>query len=180
MPALERSFADPLPSQLYLDTNVIIDYLIDNRPFHVRCIPFLERVRQSGLTTIYLSSLSWTEFVHAIRKESFRTSLPPELQDQLSVARWQDSRVRGEYLDFFLSLFQRLIDHFDWAEVPVTSTIRRRAVDLIKQFNLGTQDAIHVASAFEADVVDLASFDEGYRRVDGLVLWNDLIHTPLR
>ncbi|MGH2586380.1 MAG: PIN domain-containing protein, partial [Dehalococcoidia bacterium] len=74
-------------------------------------------------------------------------------------------------------LFQRLIDHFDWAEVPVTSTVRARSVNLIKQFNLGTQDAIHVASAFESGVFDFASFDEGYRRVDGLVLWNDLIHT---
>lgn len=176
MPAVERSFFDPSPDRLYLDTNIIIDYLVRNRPFHGRCVPFLDKVRRRGRTTIFLSSLSWTEFVHVIRKETFRRDLPDELQQQLSVSQWQDPSVRERYIDFFLALFQRLIDHFDWAEVPVTSTVRARSVALIKQFNLDTQDAIHVASAFESGVLDLASFDEAYRRVDGLVLWNDLIY----
>jgi predicted nucleic acid-binding protein len=176
VPAAERSFSDPPPDRLYLDTNIVIDYLISNRPFHARCVAFLDSIRRRGRTTIFLSSISWTEFVHVIRKDTFRSVLPDELQERLSVGRWQDSSIREQYIDFFLALFQRLIDHFDWAEVPVTSTVRARAVTLIKQFNLGTQDAIHVASAFETGVLDLASFDEGYRRVDGLVLWNDHIY----
>jgi predicted nucleic acid-binding protein len=176
MPAIERSFADHPPSGLYLDTNITIDYLVANRPHHARCVDFLDRARDLALTTVYLSPLSWAEFTHANRKESFRSALPEELQVELRVRDWQDPRVRGVYIDFFLALFRRLIEHFPWAEIPLTSSIRTAAIELIKRYNLGTQDALHVASAFGAGVHDFASFDEGYRRVDDLILWNDLIY----
>jgi predicted nucleic acid-binding protein len=54
----------------------------------------------------------------------------------------------------------------------------RLCIDLdVARSNVGSQDAAHLASAAEVEVRDFASPDEAYRRVDGLILWNDLIHT---
>ncbi len=44
------------------------------------------------------------------------------------------------------------------------------------EYNLKAHDAVHVATAFAAEVLDFASFDADYRRVAGLYLWNDRIY----
>ena len=79
MPATERAFSEIPPAHLYLDTDIILDYLVSTRPFHSRSVRLLERIVEHGLTTIYLSSQSWMEFAHVIRHTSFRENLPDEL-----------------------------------------------------------------------------------------------------
>ncbi len=44
------------------------------------------------------------------------------------------------------------------------------------RWNLQATDALHLACAEEAGVMDFASFDRGFRRVDQLILWNDRIY----
>ena len=73
-------------------------------------------------------------------------------------------------------LWSPLIMSVESAPPDLTPEIRRRAIDYIAQYNLSGQDAIHLASALNAGVTDLASFDGGFRRVEGVHLWNDLIH----
>jgi len=79
VPATERAFSEIPPAHLYLDTDIILDYLVSTRPFHSRSVRLLERIVEHGLTTIYLSSQSWMEFAHVIRHTSFRENLPDEL-----------------------------------------------------------------------------------------------------
>jgi predicted nucleic acid-binding protein len=43
-------------------------------------------------------------------------------------------------------------------------------------YNLRAQDAVRLARADVAGVRDFASFDRRFRRVDGLILWNDQIY----
>ena len=73
------------------------------------------------------------------------------------------------FLDSFFS-------EFALVEIPLTSEIRQSALALMSRYNLDSYDAVHVASAESEGVVDFASFDEAFRRADGLHLWNDLIH----
>ncbi len=51
------------------------------------------------------------------------------------------------------------------------------AIRYVIQYNLDSDDALHLAAAGAQGVTDLASFDEGLRRVDVIYLWNDFIHT---
>lgn len=86
-------------------------------------------------------------------------------------------------MQYFLGLLDRLLtpfSPFEWEEVPLTPGVRARAMQYIPAYSLGAHDAVLVASAMEAGVLDLASLDEGFRRVDGLYLWNDMIHSTPR
>ncbi|MDP8921936.1 MAG: PIN domain-containing protein [Chloroflexota bacterium] len=75
-----------------------------------------------------------------------------------------------------LGWFERLLNQFEWNEVFVTDEIRAATVRAMTRHRLSSQDACHLACAEQEGVRDFASFDEAYRRVDDLILWNDLIH----
>ena len=176
MPATERPFTAIPPAHLYLDTNVCLDYLVNTRPYHARAQALFAHVVAHGITALCISSLSWLEFAHVIAKANFRDALPVATHRQFQLDKWDDPTVREVYVVTFLGHFQALLDQFGWQEVFVTLDVRRQALRLNAQYNLGPHDAAHLACAQEAGVIDLASFDKGFRRVEGLYLWNDLIH----
>jgi hypothetical protein len=66
MAATERLFSEFPPALLYLDTNFVLDYLISTRPNHARVTSFLQKVFETGVTHIHISSLSWVEFGHVL------------------------------------------------------------------------------------------------------------------
>lgn len=175
MSAAERAFSDPLPERLYLDTDFLIAALIDAEPHHIRARALLDRAARSGVI-LHLSSLSWIEFVNVVSKERFRVRLPDDIRRRFPVRRWQHAAVRRTYIDFMLGVLEEALAQFVWDEVALTPAIRREAVEQMANYNLRPQDAVHLASAFAAGCIDLASFDEAFRQVNGLVLCNDLIH----
>ena len=63
-----------------------------------------------------------------------------------------------------------------WGQPVITCRARSIALEFVSRYNVGPHDAANLASAQFAGVLDLASFDRGYRRVDGLFLWNDRIY----
>ncbi len=73
-------------------------------------------------------------------------------------------------------LMEQFLDQSAWYEVAVTSAVRSQAVDLMIQYNLDAHDSVHLACARLEGVYDLVSFDRGFRRVDGLVLWNNQLY----
>lgn len=68
------------------------------------------------------------------------------------------------------------LGQFQVVEVPVAPGVRRLAASYMAAYGMGSQDAVHLASAAQDGVLDFASLDGVYRRVDDLDLWNDLIH----
>jgi predicted nucleic acid-binding protein len=176
VPATERAFSDTPPARLYVDTDFILTYLVGTRPYHARCRPFVERVQQLGVTTLYLSSLAWLEYAHVIMRPDFRSQLAAELQRQFDFDRWeQDAAVRQRYFGHSIQVLNDFLDQFGWVEVSLTDQVRAAALQMMGQYNVGAHDAVHLASAQFAGVADLASFDRGYRRVDGVFLWNDRV-----
>jgi predicted nucleic acid-binding protein len=177
VPATERSFTDAPPARLYVDTDIFVSYLDGTQPHHTRCKAFLEALAEGGLTEIFISSLTGLEFAHVVMRENFRSNLPPELWRRYRLHRWNEPLVRQAYLQALIKTFESVLTQFKWAEVSLTPAIRIAAIRAMGQHNLGSQDAVHLVSARHAGLSDLASLDERYRRVDGLNLWNDRIHT---
>jgi hypothetical protein len=82
VPATEHAFTELPPSRLYIDTNICLDYLIASRPHHQQALRFFQHLTAHGLTTLYLSSLSWIEFTHVVTSQRFREGLSPQWQQQ--------------------------------------------------------------------------------------------------
>jgi predicted nucleic acid-binding protein len=181
VPASEHSFRDTVPAQMFLDVDFFISVLVRTEPHHQRSTELFRRLA-ARRTTLFVSSLTWMEFVNVVIKDRFRANLPDSLRSQLNLDRWQRSSVRRQYLDLLLQRLKELLDQFPWREVWLTPEVRELAVHDILNFNLRPLDAVMRASATYVGVSDFASFDEAYRRVDGLTLWNDLIHAgkPIR
>ena len=176
VPATERPFTHIPPAHLYLDTNIILDHLISTRPHHARAAALFVHLAQHALTTLHICSLSWMEFVHVISRQDFRDSLDASWQQQYQLDRWAQPHVRQTYLQALLALMKDLLDQYGWEEMAVTPAVRTRALAHVMTYNLDAQDAVHLASAEAAGVMALASFDRGFRRIDHLYLWNDLIY----
>ncbi|MFN8634933.1 MAG: type II toxin-antitoxin system VapC family toxin [Chloroflexota bacterium] len=178
MPAVEHGFLDPVPERLYVDTDIFVNHLVAGQPHHTRCRVFLERLQREARTTLYVSSLSWLEVAHVITRPGFREALPDELQRRYRIGRWQRPDIRRAYIDGLLGDFESVLGQFAWVEVPLTPMVRRLTTRFMAEYGLGSQDAAHLASAAQEGVVDFASLDVAFRRVDDLDLWNDLIHRP--
>lgn len=178
MPATERAFGDPAPLRLYLDTNVVFDYLIPSRPHHGRVDAFVLRLFAEGLTTLYVSPLSWMEFVFVVGKPSFHQGLPAAWQSRYTLAQWSNLAVRQRFLTDMLGRFEALLNQFAWDEVTISKAARVHALWLIATYGLKPQDALHVACALEAGVADFASFDADLVAVDAINLWNDRVGHP--
>jgi len=176
VPATERRFSASPPSSLYVDADVLINYVIDSEPHHGRTRSFFRDLEARGGTTLYVSSLTWLEIAHAITREGFRRRLESDVQRRFRLDQWRNEQVRETYVQTFLGWLEGLLNQFEWNEVFVTDQIRVASVPIMTRHRLSSQDACHVACAWQEGVQDLASFDEAFRRVDGLILWNDVIH----
>jgi predicted nucleic acid-binding protein len=176
VPATEHAFTEQPPDQLYIDTDFIIACLERTDPHHNRCAVFMERLVAHDRTTLFISSLSWLEMIHAITRQRFRDLVGDDLRRRFRLDRWDELTVRQSYTAYMVESFSTFLDQCDWAEVDLTPAIRAEAVGLISTYNLGTHDAVHLATAGSVGVVDFASLDRGYRRIDALHLWNDRIY----
>lgn len=90
--------------------------------------------------------------------------------------RWDEPSVRQTYLQWMMRRLESVFEHFPFTEISLTPTVRQLALTNVANYNLGAHDAVHLASAQRPGVLDIASFDRGYERVDDLFLWNDRVH----
>jgi len=177
VPAIERPFDGSVlpPSRLYLDTDIMVAAVVRTHHHHVRATALFSLLIRYGLTTIYFCPITWMEFAHVFSKEGFRSELPAEFSRLNPVAGWADPAVRDAYFRFVMATFNAVLSPFDRDQVILTDDIQGRAIQHMATYNLGAQDAVHLACADAVGVRDFASFDRRFRRVEGLYLWNDLI-----
>lgn len=176
MPATEHAFVEAPPAQLYIDTDFIVACLERTDPHHGRCAAFMGRIVAYGRTTLYMSSLSWLEFIHTITRQRFRDIADDDLRRRFRLDRWEDPPIRQAYIAYMTESFTAFLDQCDWAEVDLTPAIRAEAIRLLAAYNLNAHDAVHLATARDVAAADFVSLDRGYRRVETLHLWNDRIY----
>jgi predicted nucleic acid-binding protein len=145
--ATERAFRELPPVHLYLDTDILIAYLVSSDPNHLRAETFLLRLLEHGWTTVYVSPLSWTEYLHIVTMERVRATLPPPLHRAFRLSEWQQPSVRQTFMQTMLGLLDRLLDQFPAADISITRDTRRLATDYMIRYNLKSQDAMHLACA---------------------------------
>jgi predicted nucleic acid-binding protein len=171
--AIEHALSEPVPTSCYLDSDFLTAFTVPAHPCHEACYDFVERAARAN-TRAVINSLTWLEFVQAVSRAEFIADLPPDLRDRANLQFWESRiDVREAWIAEALDNLQALLNQFtDRQEVPINEGVRARAIDLKIQFDVDMADAVNVACAMAADTNNIVSFNEGYRRVDGLHLWN--------
>lgn len=139
------------PSSVYLDTNALV-YAITDKPAGKPVAEIL-RLAQAGKITVYVSVLSYVE----VRGYSNSDPYPPE----------RDRRCI------------ELLDSAHLIRVEFARRVALRARRFAHQYRLKNFDAMHLASAVEADVDVFMSADKGFphgQLIEGV--WLDEPYEP--
>jgi predicted nucleic acid-binding protein len=123
MPATEHTFADELPAQLYLDTDILVAALVRTDAHHVRSQTLLERLVRIGTTRIFISSPSCLELADVVSRERFRDTVTEDIKQRFSLHRWQLRSIRQSYIGFFLEALEDILSFFAWDEVSLSPEV---------------------------------------------------------
>ena len=176
-PATEHRFREePLPQAVVLDADFVVNVLHEGEEYHRDCLRFAVRLLRNNVSVVYTQLLR-LEFLSGWQNAMRRRGVPSELlqQKRLLENPAEDRRAMYELGDEFFSDFLTLFNRY---EVRLSAKLQRRARSYMAKYNLKPMDACLIASAFQTEVLHVASLDKDFRRVDGVHLWND--HIPTR
>ena len=176
---------DPLPKQIYFDTNFIVNTLFfykKNRYTNLACRYFIERLLKSD-TGIYFSSVIFPEFWHSVLK--IATSITYGLRNDQEVYKKLKEKkqevIRLHFIEIqdkqrqFDSLMAKLNSNEQRVFVIETEkTIMIEAEKHIQKYSLMSFDAVHLASATidiesgkykKPPIFDIATMDSDFLHI---------------
>jgi predicted nucleic acid-binding protein len=168
----------PVPSDIYLDTGLIVAALSPGTPDAQAARQFLAHLI-AARSHVYVSQIMRIEFAQAVRKLAVKTDrLPPSVRARHSLDQWiSNSLVREQWMTHNASLLRSLLTRFnELIEIPITLSICENSLHVMAQENLDSQDAIHVATARFLGLTHLATTDGDLRRLKDFRVW--LIRDP--
>lgn len=170
MPANRHLFTDnPLPTEIVVDSSFVFHALIEDGKsgYHVPARDFAERLRAANAILIY-SSLIFLEAPQCWKRLYNTGALVPFRRGaDLASDKASAFTEANTALQTFLSAFNR-------KEVRVTKNLIKSATDHVVEFNLSSHDAIAIAIS-RTGVPDVAALDRGFKKVDGIELWDGLL-----
>lgn len=171
MPAVRHAFSDdPLPSVIVADSSFIFHALFDDRQgYHLPARRFAERLRQANTSLVY-SSLIFLEAPQCWRRLYKRGLLFPARGGiDITPNRLNAFAESDSALENFLAAFNQ-------RQINISRALMRQASAMAARYDLQSHDALVVALARDIGVANLAAIDRGFRVVDGLELWDGLLH----
>jgi predicted nucleic acid-binding protein len=145
-----------MPEAVLLDTSVVVDALVRAQPRHEVCRDFLARAAESGTTVLY-NELLETELSEAL----FRLGLGKSWRNARHDGRRR--RTANRLMLSGLRAWRQVLSGLNFAWVSLED-IRSEAIDLMR-WGLGSNDAVHVATALEFEVDHIATLDYGFAHV---------------
>ena len=170
--AAERRFADRLPDSIYIDANFLITVLVSGAEYHDECLRFAERLVNETVPLFY-SELTLIEFYNGWAKLPHRDWFPQELREGLGLHDWSNQLVRLRWMDYGKQCLLGFLGQFDKFEIRLLKPIKAKMLETMADFNLRSNDALHICTMRHLGLVDLTSLDEDFRCVIGIHLWND-------
>lgn len=161
--------AEDSPSDVYLDSSLVVAAMLDGLPDSAACSTFCARLVHDN-SRIYFSQILRLEIAEAFRKLASRQQLPESLRQEYQLSDWAISPlVRQQWMAFGMGQFAVFISTFyQVSELPFRIRMWRRSVQIMATYGLGSHDAVHVATALQNGVHVFATSDKHFNRVDTL------------
>lgn len=170
MPADRRTFADALESVIYVDATFAIAFLEQTDTYHAECQAFQQRLIVEG-TVAAASELVHDEYAFHVLKATLVAEGKKRGMHWLDVKRTQPAIMTAVISSLETKMTQ--LDDFT-ISLPLTSTVRVRALQLMRDFALLPTDAYHIATALDAGVTCFATLDRDFLAVDGITVYTCL------
>jgi predicted nucleic acid-binding protein len=158
-----------IPSHVYLDTSVAAAAIIGGSAHSQASQDFFAELASAN-SRVYFSRLVRIEVAQILKKYATKNLAPPSLQQTFELDRFsQDFMIRQRWLNFGMGQFDTLMHTFSRAyELPIHKQTCQHGEKIMAQYNLDSNDAIHVATALRNDLKHLATIDGDYTRVGEL------------
>lgn len=157
----------PLPTNIYLDTSVLIGAMFPGTPDAAACNDYCRRLAD-GAATVYFSQSTRLDVARALRRLATKIDkLPAQVRDEYQLDQWgANPLIRQRWLTRGVRRFHALLDQFrESFEIPMTTHIWLQAVDLMAFESLDSSDSLHLASARAIGASDFATTDADFRRI---------------
>lgn len=160
----------PIPSDVYLDSSVILASIIQGDPHSVACVQYCSDLAANN-SAVYFSQVLRIEVAHVIRSLATRSATPISVQQQFQLSRFNsDMLVRQQWMTFGMRQFENLLKTFYIVyELPIRKRIQQQSIKLMSLHNLDSHDAIHIATAHRNAIPDFAAVDGDFSRVTGMI-----------
>ena len=173
---------DPLPEDIYLDTSVAASALIAGVAHHAACAAFCNRFAADDCT-VYFSQLLRLEIAQTLQNFAARNKgaqLPESVRRQHDIGQWTTSfEVRWRWLLHGLNRLNALLARFaHTVELPIQARLWEDSIELMARWQLGSNDALHVATARAYGLRYFATTDRGFRDVPTPMIWLIRDDTP--
>lgn len=150
-----------IPDELVLDTSFVVEALFPSQRLHAACQAFLERIAEAG-RTIYFNRLLELELAEAVYCISLK-----ERHGQKHWKRYRaDGRARNRaarLLEDTMAAWGEVLNAVTWTRIEVEE-VMPDVQQLMKLFGLKSYDAVHVATAWRADVIGVVTLDTDFAR----------------
>jgi predicted nucleic acid-binding protein len=174
--------ADSMPENIYVDTSVIAPAMLVGVAHHSTCAVFCNRLVVDDCR-VYFSLLLRLEIAQTVQNFAARNSgaqLPETVRQQHQIDQWSASfEVRRRWLFFGLSRLSALLARFaEYVELPIRAPLYDDSVELMARWELGSNDALHIATAQAHGIQYFATTDRGFRDVSNPMIWLIRDDTP--
>lgn len=106
------------------------------------------------------------EFGQALINIARRSDLPQEMQFRYGLHRWHRHAVRRNWVEFGCDQLEQYLNQFDAvAELPLNRALWEASLPVMIDYQFGSQDAIHVATALHHELPLILACDRGFARI---------------
>jgi predicted nucleic acid-binding protein len=145
------------PEAVVLDTNVVVEALLPNRPEHSSCLDVLERLGNSRTPVVFSRHLE-IELWQVVFNLALRERHP---RKELRHVRY-DNRVKPRAARLFRAAWEDdLLVRLNWSLVEIHE-IADQVPGLIQDYGLESYDAVHAATLLDSGIGDFVTRDGGF------------------
>ena len=157
--------------QIFIDSNIFLDYAIPNPEFGEIASDFLGKVEIEEIYAVTTPAVL-AEVSHILLLETGAVILKNRNRN-IVIDKIEADRNFSRHCRDAVDKFNEYVSNLDGLQlIPVMPEDYFQASDLARAYNLMSFDALHLSAMRRSHVRNIASRDRDFERVDGIVVWS--------